>query len=74
MEVLSVVLDPYEIVVPYSTCESLNSFVVHATVPAVEVIPDDAMAEMTGGVVSGVAVIEAPKLSPSLASRALPAA
>ena len=40
-------------VVPYSTCESLASFVVQLTTAVAGVIADSVTAEITGGVMSG---------------------
>jgi hypothetical protein len=51
------VLEPYAVVVPYSTCVSLASLVVHETVAELDVAPELATALMTGGVVSGAAVV-----------------
>ena len=46
------VSDPYEVVVPYSTCDVDASLVVHEMVAALLVTFDDATAEVAGAVVS----------------------
>ena len=46
--------EPYAIVVPYSTCESAASFVVHVIVALLDVIDDAKTDEMVGGVMSEV--------------------
>ena len=51
--VFNVVDEPYDIVVPYSTCVSLFSFVVHVIVAPVVVKDKDVTDEIIGGVVSG---------------------
>ena len=56
---LNAVVLPYELVRPYSTCESDDSFVTHVTVAPEEVMPDVATEEITGGVVSAVVVVGA---------------
>ena len=58
-----VALDPYEVVVPYSTCESEASLVVQLMVAPVDVMFVDETALMTGGVVSaGVGVVKVKSL------------
>jgi hypothetical protein len=49
---LRVVWEPYEVVSPYSTCVSEDSFVLHVMVAPDEVIEPEDTEEMTGGVVS----------------------
>jgi len=56
-DVLSVVVDPYDVLVPYSTCVSDASSVVHDTVPPLLVSPDDPTPEIVGAVVSGAAAV-----------------
>ena len=56
-DAFNVVADPYAVSMPYSTCESDASFVVHVTTAVVE----DAVAwmlDIVGGVVSGAGVGE----------------
>jgi hypothetical protein len=56
---LSVVVLPYCVVVPYSTCVVDASFVVQLTVTPLVVMPEAATALITGGVVSsGVEVVK----------------
>ena len=50
--VFNVVDNPYEVVVPYSTCESDASFVAHVIVALLDVADADTPL-ITGGVVSG---------------------
>ena len=61
---------PYEVVVPYSTCEEFATFVVQVIVAPLAVIPDSLTAEMVGDVVL-VAVV---KDHENGAAMALPAA
>jgi hypothetical protein len=56
-DVLSVLDDPYDVLVPYSTCVSDASSVVHDTVAPLLVRPDDPTPEIVGGVVSGAAAV-----------------
>ena len=51
---------PYALDVPYSTCESAGSFVVHVIVALLLVTPDDMTLEITGGVVSDVPLPRSP--------------
>jgi hypothetical protein len=52
------VFDPYEVVVPYSTCVSLASLVVNVIVAPLDEIPELATALITGAVVSVIAVVK----------------
>ena len=56
-ELLSVDSFPYELVGPYSICESLASSVVQVMVAFVELMLMDATLEMIGGVVSLVSCV-----------------
>jgi hypothetical protein len=54
---LSEVDEPYDVVVPYSTWLSAASFVVQVIVAPAEDTAEAVTAEITGGVVSGAAVL-----------------
>jgi hypothetical protein len=69
--VFSALLLTYDVVMPYSTCVSLASFVVHHTDAALDVTPELDTPPITGGVVSGGAWVVNVK-SPDVAR--LPAA
>jgi hypothetical protein len=56
-ELLSVVAEPYDSLVPYSTCPSAASPVVHVTVSDVLLTDVATMAETAGGVVSVAAAV-----------------
>ena len=54
---LSAVLEPYCVVVPYSTCASAGSFVVQVILAPVCVIAVAVTALIVGGVVSAVVLL-----------------
>jgi hypothetical protein len=54
-----VAVEPYDVVVPYSTTEVLASLVVHVTVAPLVVMDAAVIPEMVGGVVSAVPVLVA---------------
>ena len=62
IEALSDVALPYANEVPYSTCESLASFVVQLIVAPDAVIIEAVTLEMTGGVVSPLTTTVTPAL------------
>jgi hypothetical protein len=55
--VFKVVLDPYDVDVPYSTCVSLASFVVQVTVAPLEEMFELETALIKGAAVSGGALV-----------------
>jgi hypothetical protein len=62
-----VAVEPYDVVVPYSTTELLASLVVQVTVAPVEVMEEALTPEMVGGVVS--AALRVVKLLPVLVAK-----
>ena len=57
IDAFGVVLDPYAVVVPYSTWLSAPSLLVHVTVAPLTDTPDAVTADSVGGVTSGAVVV-----------------